>query len=455
MSRLAMFLPLLLVTAAAAGDWPQWRGSNFDAVSPEKNLPAGWGESTDGADGEIVWRTDLPGPGGGTPVVAGGRLYVTAVDGAGDSAELKLVALDAATGEQKWERTLSRGDQTARGDEGNRAAPSCVTDGARVWATFGDGTVACLTADGGEVWALNLQDRFGRFDIQFGFSSTPVLHDGRLYFQLIHGDGDSATEEARVVALDAATGVTVWERGRVTGATIENEHSYASPVLNPFADPPTLITHGADYAIAHDLTPGADGRELWRLGGLNPRGEDYHRTLRFVASVGVGETPGGPLVVVPTAKRGPVFAVNAAAAAMRGLLTSSRPIDRGPAVQGTEAVAWKLDRGTPDVPTPLVHGTEVYLLDEKGVLACHDSATGGELYRVRTHGGRHRASPVFADGKLYLTARDGTVTVAKAGRDYEQLSQQSFGEPISASPAVAGGTLFFRTFEAVYAVRKR
>ena len=446
MSRpLAPLLALFLAAPATAADWPQWRGPDFDGTSPETNLPADWNP---GGDGAVAWTAPLPGPGGGTPVIAGGRVFVTAAAGVGADAELVLLAFDAADGSELWRRTLSTGNETARGGEGNSASNSCVTDGARVWATFGDGTVACLTAEGEPVWAMNLQERFGEFDIQFGFSSTPVLFDGRLYFQLIHGDGNAATREAKVVALDAATGVRAWERGRVTGASRENEHSYASPMLNALSDPPSLLTHGADYTIAHSLAAGADGAELWRLGGLNPPGENYHTTLRFVASPGVGRGPGGDgLIVVPTAKRGPVFAVNAAAA--------RKVAGGGGDVAGTKAVLWRLDRGTPDVSTPLVAGGLVYLMGERGVLSAHDAGTGDELYQQRLTGANYRSSPTLADGRLYCCDRDGVVTVVKGGRNFELLGRMETGSPISASPAVADGTVYLRTFDSLIAVRRK
>ena len=380
-------------------------------------------------------------------------MFLTAAAGAGEGAELVALAYDAGTGGELWRRVAATGSESAMRDEGNSASASCVTDGQRVWATFGDGTVACLTADAGEpVWSLNLQERFGRFELQFGFHSTPALHDGRLYFQLIHGDGDAGTDEARVVALDAATGVTAWERPRVTGATVENEHSYASAVVNVFDSPPSLLTHGGDYTIAHSLEDGDDGAELWRLGGLNPPA-DYNTTLRLVASPAVGEGPAGPLVIVPSAKRGPVFAVDPAAARHAGALSGDD--ETAADVQNTDAVVWGTDRGTPDVPSPLLSGGVVYLMGERGVLTARDAATGEELYQERLPGGRYRASPVLADGKLYLVARDGTVTVVRAGRTFERLSEEAFGEEMSASPAVADGTVFFRTFDALHAVRKR
>ena len=448
----AFLLALLIAAPSLAADWPQWRGPAFDGTSPETNLPADWGA---GCDGTIAWTTPLPGPGGGTPVVAGGRVFLTAAVGSGAQAQLVVLALDARGGKELWRRTVATGNETARGDEGNSASNSCVTDGERVWATFGDGSVACLTAEGEPVWGANLQHRFGAFNIQFGFSSTPVLHDGRLYFQLIHGDGDARTREAKVVALDAATGVTVWERGRATGATVENEHSYASPVLNRLSDPPSLLTHGADYTIAHSLAPGADGAELWRLGGLNPRGPDYHTTLRFVASPAIGATPDGPLVVVPTAKRGPVFAVDPDDARRIAATGGTDDPDAAADVAGSDAVLWRLDNGTPDVPTPLIAGGLVYLTGERGVLACHDAATGEEVYLQRLPGGRYRSSPVLADGKLYLVARDGTVTVGRAGREFARLSEQDLGDEIAATPAVANGTVYFRTFGSLIAVRKK
>ncbi|QDT17922.1 outer membrane protein assembly factor BamB family protein [Alienimonas californiensis] len=452
----ALLLPTSLACHVAAADWPQWRGPAFDGSSPETNLPADWNADGDGA---VAWSAPLPGPGGGTPVIAGGRLFVTAAEGVGPDAQLIVLAFDADSGKELWRRTAGTGNETARVDEGNSASNSCVTDGEHVWSTFGDGTVACMTVEGEPVWGANLQQRFGEFDIQFGFSSTPVLYDGRLYFQLIHGDGDASTDEARVAALDAATGDTVWERGRRTGASRENEHSYASIMLNPFTTPPSLITHGGDYAIAHSTKDEAEGAELWRLGGLNPPGPDYHTTLRFVASPGVGAGPNGTgMVVVPTAKRGPVFAVDAAAARKVAADAGPEQGEDGPQaadVVGTDAVAWRLDRGTPDVSTPLVTDKLVYLMGERGVLGCHAAATGKELYQERLTGGNYRASPTLADGKLYAVDRDGIVSVVKAGPEFELLGRMELGEPTSASPAVADGTVYFRTYDRLIAVRKK
>jgi outer membrane protein assembly factor BamB len=296
---------------------------------------------------------------------------------------------------------------------------------------MGTGDLACFTVAGEPVWKTNLQQRYGKFNIAFGMSATPVMHENRLFVQLIHGDGKPNTQEAIVVALDATTGEHLWKVDRITGASKENEHSYASPVLYNHGGTTLLITHGADYTIAHSLL---DGKEIWRLGGLNPQGKSYHPTLRFVASPAAADG----IVVCPTAKNGPVFAV--------------RPNQQGD-LTDSDAVLWIRDDHTPDVPSPLIHEDLVYLCRENGMLLVLDRETGEEVYMNRTHSHRHRASPVYADGHLYLTARDGKISVVKTGRDFEIVAQNETGETLSASPVISNGTIYLRTFEALWAIR--
>ncbi|MGH7596019.1 MAG: PQQ-binding-like beta-propeller repeat protein, partial [bacterium] len=205
----------------------------------------------------------------------------------------------------------------------------------------------------------------------------------------------------------------------------------ASPFLYRFNNQEFLITHGADYVVAHDLK---DGREIWRCGGLNPPG-NYNLYFRFVASPVA--SPG--LVVVPSAKNGPVLGINPKGA--KGDLTSS-----------TANYHWKMTDSTPDVPSPLIYNGLVYLCRENGVLICLDAKTGKQLYMERTHNQRHRASPVYADGKIYLTAADGLVTVVKAGKQFEIIAQNTMEERLSASPAISRGMLYLRSYNALYAI---
>ncbi|MBW3538969.1 MAG: PQQ-binding-like beta-propeller repeat protein [Planctomycetes bacterium] len=424
----AAMLFVILAAPLGAENWPSWRGPTQNGISIEKNLPVEWSRTKN-----VAWTLPLPGPAGASPVVWDDLIYLTSLGENGADLLLLCVSTD---GRELWRRQLGSGNENARGDEGNWASPSPVTDGRHVWSMMGSGDVACFTPAGKPVWHINLQERYGRFQIQFGMSSTPVLYNNRLYVQLIHGDGQATTQEALVACLDGLTGEEIWREDRVTGATAENEHSYASPILYDFEGLRFLISHGADYTIAHDLD---DGSEIWRMGGLNPRDDpekDYHPTLRFVASPAAA----AGIVVIPTAKREPVYAI--------------RPDLKGDLTGNKQALLWKYPRNTPDVPSPLIHGGLVYLCREDGNLLCLDAKTGEELYHERTHVLRHRASPVYADGHIYTTARDGVITVTKAGRDFEIVAQNELGEDMASSPVISNGTIYLRTFDALWAIRE-
>jgi outer membrane protein assembly factor BamB len=415
-----VFLFALFTLSAQADNWPQWRGAKLDGISREKGLPTGWS-----APESAAWKLAMPGSAGATPVVWDDRIFVTSVDG--NDLVLLCVGTD---GEQKWKKVVTSGNQDVRGDEGNSAAPTPCTDGKHVWTFFANGTLACYTVEGKEVWKEDLQQRFGKFSIAFGLTSTPVLDRGRLYVQLIHGEGNPQTQEAKVACLDAATGKTIWSVGRHSDGRDENEHSYASPVLYRSGAAEYLITHGNDYAVGHSLE---DGSELWRLGGLNPKGS-YEPTLRFVASpVAV---PG--YVVVPTAKG-------------RGVFCLKGDELKGDVTNNAAAFHWKKPNETPDVPSPLIVDDLVYLCRENGNLICLDAKTGEEYYNKRTTADRHRASPVYADGHLYLCARNGKVTVVKVGKELEIVSVNDLGEEISASPAISNGRIYIRTFKNLWA----
>ena len=411
-----------LPAGSGYADWPQWRGARLDGVSDETNLPTTWSKTEN-----VAWRLALPGPAGSTPVVSGNRIFVTSASGS------DLLLICAGTdGQELWRRTVATGNKDVRNDEGNSASPSASTDGKHVWTVMANGMFACYTLQGDEVYRFNLQERYGPFKIAFGMTSTPVLDNGRLYFQFIHGEGKPDTREAMVVCLDAASAKEIWKQPRITGASQENEHSYASPMLYRDEEREFLITHGGDYVMGHSLT---DGSELWRC-CLNPQGASYHPTLRFVASPLA--TPG--MIVVPSAKGKEVL--------------SLRPDVKGDVSDDVAVLHWRRDAGTPDVPSPLYHDGLVYLCRENGNLVCLDAKTGQEFYEERTTRDRHRASPLYADGKVYLTARNGVITVVKAGPKFEILAQNDMGEAISASPAVSDGRIYLRTFEALYAIGK-
>jgi outer membrane protein assembly factor BamB len=412
---IATLLPLVLAAFHAAGgeNWPQWRGPANDGVAAGA-APTKWGP-----DQNVLWKAPLPGPGGSTPAIWGDRLFLTAA--AGSDVVLLCLGTD---GRPRWDRKLGTGGRTFRGDEGNDASPSPSTDGRRVYAFAGTGDFAAFDLDGQELWRFNAQDRYGRFKIMHGMHTTPLLHKDRLYLSLLHENGHW------IVALDAATGREVWKVRRPTDGRFEGEHSYASPCLWHKGDQEYLVVHGCDYATAHRL---ADGSEIWRLGDLNPK-SNYNPTLRFVASPAASPD----LIVVPTAKNGPVVGLKPDASGLVGA--------------GAAAEAWRMPRGTPDVPSPLIHQGLVYLCRENGILICLEAATGKEHYQERLHSARYRASPVLIGDKIYLTARDGTFSVVKAGPRFELLATNRLPDTFTASPATAGGRLYLRGFEALYCV---
>jgi outer membrane protein assembly factor BamB len=399
---------------AAADNWPQWRGPNRDGVSAETAVPTRWDKSTN-----IAWTLKMPGVGASTPAVWGDRIFLTSEDGK------DLVLLCVGTdGKERWKRTVGSSIGHPRGGEGSGASASPSTDGKHVWCFVGSGELACYDLDGKEVWKFNTQDRYGKFKIQFGLHSTPLLDGDRLYLQLIHSGG------AWVIAVDKATGADVWKVKRPSDGRDECEHSYASVTLWRKGKDAFLIAHGNDYATGHSLE---DGRELWRVGGLNPKTR-YNPTLRFVASPAVSPD----LIVVPSAKNGPVVGL--------------KPTATGLVEAGNDSEQWRRPRDTPDVPSPLIHDGLVYLCKEDGLLICMDAATGKEHYSKRLHNARYRASPVYAAGNVYLTSRDGYVTVVKAGPTFEVVAENRLPDEIAASPAIAGGRIYLRGFDALYAV---
>jgi outer membrane protein assembly factor BamB len=412
----------VLIAPATADTWPSWRGPTRNGISRSANPPVSWSRTEN-----VLWRLPLPGPAGATPVVWDDRIFLTSVGR--HHKDLLLLCADTS-GKLLWTRTVDDGNQDVRGDEGNFASPSPMTDGRHVWTFMANGLLACYDFDGNQVWKKDLQRAYGAFDIQFGLSSTPVLDGDRLYLQLIHGPWNKEPHQGLVVALDKQTGEEVWKHERVTDAVDECKHSYASPTIYEDDNVRFLITHGADYAIAHDLDT---GQEIWRCGDLHPR-SGYNNTLRFVASP--ASVPG--LIVVPTAKRGKVVGI--------------RPGGKGNITGSADYIAWVLPQNTPDVPSPLIHDGLVYLCRENGNLMVLDAATGELIYENRTTRDRHRASPVYADGKIYLTARNGVVTVVKAGREFEILARNELGEPVTASPVFVADRLYLRSFEALYAI---
>ncbi len=414
---------ILIIPAPAQGNdnWPQWRGTKLNSVSGETNLP----ESFDKQN--LAWRFELPGPGGASPIVWDDRIFVSTVDGDG----VALLCVSTA-GKLLWNQGLTGTNTNIRMDNSNSASPSPATDGEHVWVMMTDGILHCFNLDGDLKWKKDLQDEYGKFDIQFGMASTPLLDNGKLYFQLIHGNmrDRSRGSVGKLVALNANDGKESWVHVRATDALAENKHAYTSPIIYRNAEREFLVVHGADQTTGHDLQ---DGSEIWRVGGLNPKGESYNPFLRFVSSPVCSDS----LIVVPSAKNGPVIGL--------------APDLSGTINDDSDGIKWKLARGTPDVATPLISGDLVYLARENGVLICIDGKTGEPIYEERLLADRHRSTPVVADGRIYVVGRDGSACVIADGREFKLISKHELGEDTTASPAISNGRIYVRTNKSLMA----
>jgi outer membrane protein assembly factor BamB len=417
---LTAYLFSVLCASALADNWPQWRGPANDGSSKETNLPAEWSETKN-----VVWKLPMPGQGGSTPIIWDNRIFLTSQDGP----DIVLMCV-GTEGKELWKRKLGTGQGKYMGGEGNMASATPCTDGKHVWAYAGTGDFVCFDMDGKEIWRFNAQERYGKFDIQHGMHTTPLLDGDRLYFQLLHGGA------RLVMALDKATGKEIWKTKRESDARAENKHAYTSPVIWRNGKDEYLIVHGNDYATAHRLT---DGSEIWRVGDLNPNNAQhrYRGDLRFVASPAAS----ADVIVIPSAKQHDVVGVKPTATGSFGV--------------GNENELWRRPKGTPDVSSPLIHDGLVYLMGEFGALTVLDAKTGKEQYTQRLHTGKYRASPVYADGKVYLTARDtGVFTVVKAGPRFEQLAENKLPDEFSASPAISNGRIYLRGWKTLYAIGK-
>ena len=409
-------LLLSLTALAQAENWPQWRGPQNNGHSSEKGLPTTWSETKN-----IAWKLDLPGIGSSTPVIWGDRIFLTA------AVKNELVVLCANTdGKMLWSRTVGK---TARGDirngEGNDASSTCSTDGKLVFAYFGSGDMACYDFDGKQIWKIDIQKRYGKFQIQHGMHITPLLHENHLYLALLHGGGHW------IIALDKTTGNEVWKAPRKTDAVGESKEAYTSPVLWQNGKELNLVILGCDYATGHSLK---DGSELWRLGDLNPGGKNKSNHRIICSPVATSDQ-----LIVPTCRDLHVIAVK------QGITGSFKT--------GNAFEQWRISKGAPDVSSPLVHDGLVYMAQDKSFIVCLDGKTGEELYRERLTDGRYRASPICVDGNIYLTGRDsGTVSVLKAGRKFEVLAKNTLPDEFTASPAVSQGRIYLRGFKTLYAI---
>jgi len=422
------------LTVPLSAQWPQWRGPDGLGISNDRNVPIEWSVASDGAPAKnILWTTDIPGRGHSSPIVWGNRVFLTTsikgeqVPGRKapvhlgfdrrpgyvhpDSTDvdythaLRVLAIDTASGRIVWDRTAYDGVMADdRHRKNTYASSTMAADGERVYAFFESAGLHAYTIDGALAWKKDLG---GIIKAGLGPGTSPIVYRDLIILQCDQEMGDGSY----IVALDRRTGDEVWRAIRT------NRRSWATPLVIHTSARDELIASGAESVIAYDP---ATGKQLWRAPG----------------------TISHP-IPSPVATKGLVF------------MSAGSQSKVAFAVQPDGTVAWRYNKGTAYVPSPIAVGDYVYFVTDAGLMTCIDAATGERKYE----GGRvpvpatFFASPIAFNVVIVLTSEDGDSFVIKAGPVHEVIRTNTVGEPVYASPAVANGTMYIRGERHLFAIR--
>jgi outer membrane protein assembly factor BamB len=426
--------------APSKGSWPSFRGPQASGVAEGQRLPDRW-DATSGQN--ILWRTPIPGLAHSSPIVWGDTVFVTTaisslknatfkpgLYGDGDASDDRSVhkwviyALDARTGRIRWERVAREGPpRNKRHLKSTYASATPATDGRIVVAWFGSEGVHAFDVNGQPLWSVDMgRVDMGAYDIptyEWGPASTPIIWNGLVILQC------ETQADSFVLALNAETGETVWKTTR------DELPSWGTPTVLATPAGPELVTNASNFIRGYDART---GRELWKLGGSS----------KITAPTPIAA---GDLIVVASgrAPERPIFAVKPGA---RGDLTL------GPDRTSSESIAWSRTGRGSYMPTPLAYQGLLYVLANNGVLDAYDVKTGREIYRERLPliGSGYSASPVAADGKIYLANEDGDMLVLRAGPKIEHLATNPMGELLMATPALSEGVMYVRGMSSLFAV---
>jgi len=427
---------LCCATILGAADWGQFRGPGSAGVVQDGKLPERWSSTEN-----VAWKTEIPGVGWSSPIVAGGKIFLTSVVST-DSPEppkkglyfggnrgtpkdlhkWMVYAVDFQTGKIAWEREVHRAvPAVARHLKNSYASETPVTDGERVYAYFGSAGLFCFDLNGKQLWS----QKWGPYETRYGWgtSASPVLHEGRIY---IVNDNDV---QSFLVALDKKTGKQIWRVER------DEMSNWATPFIWASGRRTEIITPGTRRVRSYDL----DGKLLWELGGMSsiaiPTPFTRHGLL-YVTSGYVGD------------QVRPVFAIKPGA---------SGDISLKPGETSNAHVAWFHPQAGPYNPSPIVYGDHYYTLFDRGFFTAHDARTGKEVYgkvRIDEAAAAFTASPWAYNGKIFALSEDGDTFVIQAGAEYKLLGKNTLDEMCMATPAIANGSLILRTASKLYRIGK-
>jgi outer membrane protein assembly factor BamB len=420
----------------------------------------------------LVWKTPLP-PGYSSPVLSRTSVFLTARD----KDVLYTIAIDRATGKELWRRESAQAPKPASPTRLAVSAPSPATDGSNAYVLFDEFGLISYDASGNERWRKPLAP----FNTPYGFGSSPVI-EGKILILAVDCDTDSY-----LLALDKDTGREMWKTPRP-----EATHGYPTPVAyRPSRGPAQLLLSGSFRLTSYRLET---GEPLWWVDGMAWQAKSVPVVgdgLVFVHSSmptmqELGPMPAEKTLAELLAKHDAnkdgkltrqeapdndikklwfLFDVNGdgilderefnlfqARNTAKSGFYAIKPGQRGDA---TGNIVWRYDKGLPNIPSPLLYNAVLYLLREGGILTAFEPATGKILKQGRVEGalGAYFASPVAADGKLYLLSKDGDLAVLRAGGDWEVLTVNKLGEDSWATPAIGGGAVYVRTQQALYCFR--
>ena len=435
---LAVCLSSFAVTTNAQ-NWPSFRGPNASGVADGTTPPVSWDLEK---SQNVLWKTAIPGLSHSSPIVWGNQIFViTAISDAKPTFNAKdrgiglanddakhtwmIYALDKRDGRVIWTEKAYEGVPRAkRHVKATQANSTPVTDGRYVVALFGSEGLACYDIKGKLLWKQDLgvlnPGLWDDKESSWGHASSPIIYRDLV---IVQADGH---KQSFIAAFNLKDGKQAWrvERNEIT--------SWTTPTIYQGKDRVELIANGGRYIRGYDpLT----GKELWRFADNDTQVKMQAPLVAHDLIYITGGYPAGR----------PMYAFRPGAIGDISLKSGE---------EKNAFLAWTTSKGSPYTPTPIIYGDLFYALADNGVLSAYDAKTGELIYQQRLPSS-FSASPVAADGKLYLSSEDGDVFVVKAGRQYELLSKNTMGQPLMATPALSQGMLILRGENAIYAIGER
>lgn len=428
----APYLVLLPFSLLAAGPdyWARWRGPSDNGVA-QGDAPIEWSDNKN-----IAWKTPIPGRGHSTPVIWGERLYLTtavptspveapAQEGSGRGPgggamsgkehKFLVMSLDRKTGKVLWERTakVATPHEGYHHRYGSFASNSPVTDGKHLIAFFGSRGVYCYDLDGKLIWSKDMPSL--RMRLGFGEGTAPVLHENTLLLGL-----DQETD-SKILALDKATGKELWRMTR------DEPSAWSPPYVVEYKGRKQVIVAATNKVRSYDFQT---GKLIWECAGL-----------------------GSNVIPSPVTQNGVVIVMSG----HRNPNLLAIKLGRDGDLTGTDAIAWTNARGNSYTPSPVLHDNKLYMVTDNGLLSCLNATTGEPYYLQQRLPKPYsfKASPIAVNGKLYLATENDDVVVVRMGEKYEVLAVNTMKDQMFiASPVVADGSLYLRGQDTLYCIRQ-